>query len=100
MERKLVGYVCFSPKIYNQPRVSYGLPMPQNPHMPALKTSNVHLDVLMGRDEAVECADFMMPGMSILISTVAFLMFSDVILASEMTPSMDIHADMERKLRM
>jgi len=60
MERKLVGY---------------------SPHMPALRTSNIHLDILMGRDETLECADFMMP-------------------ASERTPSMDIHADMEKKLRM
>ncbi|KAI0089738.1 proteasome maturation factor UMP1 [Irpex rosettiformis] len=60
MERKLVGH---------------------NPHMPALRTSNVHLDILMGRDETLEPADFMMP-------------------ASEMSASMDIHADMEKKLRM
>ena len=25
-----------------------------------MKVPNVHLDILMGRDEAVECADFMM----------------------------------------
>ncbi|KAI0685261.1 proteasome maturation factor UMP1 [Cytidiella melzeri] len=60
MERKMVGH---------------------NPHMPALRTTNVHLDILMGRDEFLEPGDFMMP-------------------ASEMTPSMDIHADMEKKLRM
>lgn len=34
----------------------------QNPHMPALRTSNVHLDILMGRDEMLDTADFMMPG--------------------------------------
>ncbi|OBZ79024.1 Proteasome maturation factor UMP1 [Grifola frondosa] len=60
MERKIVGY---------------------NPHMPVHRQSNIHLDILMGRDETLECADFMMPG-------------------EEMKQSMDIHADMERKLCM
>ncbi|KAL4243909.1 Proteasome maturation factor Ump1 [Abortiporus biennis] len=60
MERKMVGY---------------------NPHMPALKTSNVHLDVLMGRDETIECADFMMP-------------------ANELQQPLDIHQEMEKKLHM
>lgn len=31
--------------------------------MPALSQSNLHLDILMGRDETLECPDFMMPGM-------------------------------------
>ncbi|KAI0762230.1 proteasome maturation factor UMP1 [Fomes fomentarius] len=53
----------------------------QNPHMPILPQSNLHLDILMGRDETLEPADFMMQ-------------------ASEMTTSMDIHAGMEKKLRM
>ncbi|KAJ3485501.1 hypothetical protein NLI96_g4917 [Meripilus lineatus] len=60
MERKLVGH---------------------NPHMPALPVTNVHLDVLMGRDETLECADFMMP-------------------SSELAQPLDIHADMEKKLKM
>ncbi|CAL1697233.1 unnamed protein product [Somion occarium] len=52
-----------------------------NPHMPARSTSNIHLDVLMGRDESVDCADFMMP-------------------SSELRQPLDIHAEMEKKLRM
>ncbi|KAG8979750.1 hypothetical protein FRB90_007979, partial [Tulasnella sp. 427] len=36
MERKLVGY---------------------DPHFPALKQSNIHLDILMGRDETLDVAD-------------------------------------------
>jgi proteasome maturation protein len=48
-----------------------------NPHMPALPQSNIHLDILMGRDETLEPADFF-GGM-------------------ESGPSMDIHADMEKK---
>ncbi|KAJ2985959.1 hypothetical protein NUW54_g9962 [Trametes sanguinea] len=52
-----------------------------NPHMPVLPQSNVHLDILMGRDEVLDTADFMMP-------------------ASEMSQPLDIHADMEKKLRM
>ncbi|KAK7029697.1 hypothetical protein VNI00_014395 [Paramarasmius palmivorus] len=51
-----------------------------NPHMPALPQSNVHLDILMGRDETIEPAD----------------VFGEPIAA----PSLNIHSDMERKLRM
>ncbi|KIM84723.1 hypothetical protein PILCRDRAFT_96799 [Piloderma croceum F 1598] len=50
-----------------------------NPHMPELPQSNIHLDILMGRDECLEPADF----------------FG----AIESGPSMDIHADMEKKRR-
>ncbi|KAI0820614.1 proteasome maturation factor UMP1 [Trametes gibbosa] len=53
----------------------------QNSHMPTLPQSNLHLDILMGRDETLECPDFMMP-------------------ASELSQPHDIHADMEKKLRM
>ncbi|EJF56117.1 proteasome maturation factor UMP1 [Dichomitus squalens LYAD-421 SS1] len=53
----------------------------QNPHMPILPQSNLHLDILMGRDEVLDCADFMGS-------------------AAEMVQPMDIHADMEKKLRM
>ncbi|KAI0035257.1 proteasome maturation factor UMP1 [Vararia minispora EC-137] len=50
-----------------------------NPHMPAFPRSNVHLDVLRGTDESLDVADFM---------------------NLEAGPSMDIHAEMERKLKM
>ncbi|KAI0757801.1 proteasome maturation factor UMP1 [Daedaleopsis nitida] len=53
----------------------------QNPHMPILPQSNLHLDILMGRDETLECVDFMTP-------------------ASAIAQPLDIHADMEKKLRM
>ncbi|KAI0369997.1 proteasome maturation factor UMP1 [Pilatotrama ljubarskyi] len=73
-------------------RQAFGLHMPmrilmerklvsQNPHMPALPQSNLHLDILMGRDETLDCPDFMVP-------------------VSEMRQPLDIHADMEKKLRM
>ncbi|THH19183.1 hypothetical protein EUX98_g8826 [Antrodiella citrinella] len=67
-------------------RNTYGLHAPviilvQNPHMPAFSTSNIHLDVLMGRDETLDTVDFMMPG-------------------EEFRQPLDIHADMEKKLRM
>ena len=39
--------------------------MPQNAHMPIFPQSNLHLDILMGRDETLECADFMAPGASL-----------------------------------
>lgn len=31
----------------------------QNPHMPAMPQSNIHLDILMGRDQTLEPVDFM-----------------------------------------
>ena len=59
MERKLVGYVRLPSFFPTALRYLCNL---QNPHMPALKTSNVHLDILMGRDDILEPADFMTPG--------------------------------------
>jgi len=51
-----------------------------NPHMPAMAQSNLHLDILMGRDETIEPVDIF-GGM-------------------ESTPPQDIHRDMEKKLKM
>lgn len=70
-------------------------PRRQNPH--PLKVPNVHLDILMGRDETVECADFMMQG---AFSHCVVLTRIHYRPASDMTPPLNIHADMERKLRM
>ena len=72
--------------------------------MPVLpqSQSNLHLDILMGRDETLECADFMMPGTSC-----SRPFYNDYLLTehinyavSEMRQPLDIHADMEKKLRM
>jgi len=52
----------------------------RNAHMPALPQSNIHLDILMGRDESLDV--------------------SDVFGGMEGKPSMDVHGDMEKKLRM
>ncbi|EJD04426.1 uncharacterized protein FOMMEDRAFT_107136 [Fomitiporia mediterranea MF3/22] len=49
-------------------------------NMPAMSRSNIHLDILMGRDETLDIAE----------------VFSE----REVAPPLDIHADMERKLRM
>ncbi|KAJ6573967.1 proteasome maturation factor UMP1 [Mycena vulgaris] len=51
-----------------------------SPHMPAMAHSNLHLDILMGRDETIEPVDIF-GGM-------------------ESTPAQDIHRDMEKKLKM
>jgi len=51
-----------------------------NPHMPAMPLSNIHLDILMGRDEALDPADFF--------------------LGMESGPPLNIHTDMEKKLRL
>ncbi|KAB5594298.1 Proteasome maturation protein [Ceratobasidium theobromae] len=51
-----------------------------DPHMPTMPRSNIHLDILMGRDETLDVGDF----------------FGDI----ETSLPLDIHADMERKLRL
>ncbi|KAI6134192.1 proteasome maturation factor UMP1 [Pisolithus thermaeus] len=48
-----------------------------NPHMPASQRSNIHLDILMGRDET--------------------LAPSDLFLGMEHGPSLNTHTEMERK---
>ena len=73
--------------------------VPQNAHMPILPQSNLHLDILMGRDETLECADFMAPGASLPPRNPSDKLKA-IPVASEMAQPMDIHADMERKLRM
>ncbi|KAF9229719.1 hypothetical protein BS17DRAFT_799197 [Gyrodon lividus] len=51
-----------------------------NLHMPGVSQSNIHLDILMGRDEMLEPADFF--------------------LGMEQGPPLSIHSEMEKKLRM
>jgi len=52
----------------------------RNPHMPSLPQSNLHLDILMGRDETIEP--------------------SDIFDMCDTKQPLDIHADMEKKSRM
>jgi len=56
MERKIVGY---------------------NPHFPTLPRSNLHLDILMGRDETLDVCD----------------VYAD----KESGPEFQIHTDMEKR---
>ncbi|KAL4068402.1 proteasome maturation factor UMP1-domain-containing protein [Scleroderma yunnanense] len=51
-----------------------------HPHMPAMRRSNIHLDILMGRDETLDPPDFF--------------------LGMEHGPSFSLHSEMEKKLRM
>ncbi|KAH9177026.1 proteasome maturation factor UMP1 [Lactarius sanguifluus] len=76
MERKIVSYVGFLSFFRGQTDSTA-----QNPHMPAMPRSNIHLDILEGRDETLDVADFFTSG-------------------SEPYPTTDIHSEMERKLRM
>jgi len=50
-----------------------------DPHMPVMPRSNIHLDILMGRDESLDVQDIF-EGHSAL--------------------PLDVHSDMEKKLRM
>ncbi len=71
----------------------------QNPHMPALPRSNIHLDILEGRDEILDVADFF----SELIFLAIPIVFGPYPFAPsdvEPHPTTDIHSEMERKLRM
>ena len=66
MERKIVIHVRprpTLPMLFLRRLHSCAL---QNPHMPILPQSNLHLDILMGRDETLECADFMGSGTILL----------------------------------
>ncbi|KAG1825533.1 proteasome maturation factor UMP1-domain-containing protein [Suillus subaureus] len=51
-----------------------------SPHMPGMPQSNIHLDILMGRDETLDSTDFF--------------------LGMESGPALSIHNDMEKKLRL
>jgi len=67
--------------------------------MPAMPQSNIHLDILEGRDETLDVTDFFRassPYFSLSVTYLPPICFSDV----PTDPPMDIHADMERKLRM
>ena len=67
MERKIVSHVRphLPPLVLSLRRLHSRAP--QNPHMPILPQSNLHLDILMGRDETLECADFMGSGTILLL---------------------------------
>src|ERR1700722_14900921 len=52
MERKAVAFVRSLPSFQ-----SLLITVEKNPHMPALPQSNLHLDILMGRDETIEPVD-------------------------------------------
>jgi proteasome maturation protein len=54
MERKIVSRV----RRYSTLHTIALIPV-QNPHMPAFPQSNLHLDILMGRDEILDTPDFM-----------------------------------------
>jgi proteasome maturation protein len=65
--------------------------------MPALPQSNIHLDILMGRDECIEPVDIF-GGAYTLINLA--LSLADICCSDpESGPPLDIHRDMERKLR-
>lgn len=53
MERKIVSAVS----IFMRSKTAIFKHLSQNPHMPALPQSNLHLDILMGRDESIGPAD-------------------------------------------
>ena len=68
--------------------------------MPTYSTSNIHLDVLMGRDESLNCADFMMPSTSLNFAYLSRITNPTLIAGSELQQPLSIHAEMERKRRM
>ena len=67
----------------------------QNPNMPGMARANLHLDILMGRDESLDVTDFF-GGTRTLCCTFAALscLFTDV----ERVP-VDMRAEMERRRR-
>ena len=65
--------------------------------MPALSRSNLHLDILMGRDEIVDITD-VVDGTSGVLN-VELTNWPEFVDADKAQP-LDIHAQMEKKLRM
>jgi len=73
----------------------------QNPHFPALPQSNVHLDILMGRDTTLDVGDFF--GGQLNSPLFCFVDKSEPsYIVDDIGPQfVDIHGDMEkaRKIR-
>ena len=65
--------------------------------MPALPQSNIHLDILMGRDEALDVSDLF--GGTWYKPVRIHLMPTTLLEGTENKPPMNIHGDMEKKLR-
>ena len=70
--------------------------------MPAFSTSNVHLDVLMGRDESLDTVDFMMPSAYPSYCAIHdfFVLTIFCVIDGTLRQPLDIHAEMEKKLRL
>lgn len=65
--------------------------------MPAIPQSNLHLDILMGRDETIGPADVFGGNVEPLIF---FAGAQLTLIGLETGPSLNIHGEMEKKLRM
>lgn len=63
MERKIVAAV----RSCDRDTLSANSTCAQNPHMPGMGRSNIHMDILMGRDETLDPADFFL-GWSVIVS--------------------------------
>ncbi|KIP05787.1 hypothetical protein PHLGIDRAFT_19616 [Phlebiopsis gigantea 11061_1 CR5-6] len=72
LERNVYGLHAPVRKLMERNLVSW------NPHMPTYRSSNIHLDILMGRDETIEPADFMTP-------------------SGDLTIPLSVHADMQKR---
>ena len=68
--------------------------------MPAMRQSNIHLDILMGRDEHLDVADVFEGTSQPTQSITGMLIYNSNDLETESAPPLDIHAQMEKKLRM
>ena len=96
MERKIVSTVSkANPNSWHSWLIFCPL---ENLHMPALPRSNIHLDILMGRDEMLDVHDVFLGAQLIYALCVEELLTGCT--GREEAPPLDIHAEMERKLRM
>ncbi len=71
MERKIVSHVgleLLPLAIMDSSRIF----AVQNPHMPAMPQSNIHLDILEGRDETLDVTDFFRMSFSMCIPSTAY----------------------------
>lgn len=68
----------------------------QNPHLPAFAQSNLHLDILMGRDETIGPADVFFGKETDHIPQSPLLR---LLSGMEHGPSFDVHAKLEKQSR-
>lgn len=94
MERKIVGAVSDHLLF----RILHNLIFSQTAHSLSAPQTNLHLDILMGRDETIEASDVFL-GTLLLMSFMHTHMTDISSLGRESGPAFDVHAEIQKKVR-